>query len=80
MADRLDTNHMEASIAHLLGETSKCLALFLEKVLPSLFNDWWNEAVINTLTFQQRRWVKERGINSLTSLDLAALLRVFDQN
>lgn len=30
----MDTNHMQASIAHLLGESSKCLALFLEKVLP----------------------------------------------
>ena len=80
MADRLDTNHMQASIAHLLGKASKCLALFLEKVLPSLFNDWWNEAVINILPFQQRRRVKERRINSLTALDLGALLRVLDQN
>jgi len=71
---------MQASIAHLLGKASKCLALFLEKVLPSLFNDWWNDAVINILSFQQQRRVKERGINSLTSLDLAALLRVLDQN
>jgi len=67
-------------IPYLLVETTKYLALFLEKVLPSLYNDWWNESVINTLSFQQRRWVKERTINSLTSLDLAALLRVLDQN
>jgi len=67
-------------MAHLLGEASKNLARFLEKVLPSLFDDWWNEAVVNILSFQQRRRVKERGINSLVSLDLAALLRVLDQN
>ena len=67
-------------MAHLLCEASKNLARFLEKVLPSLFDDWWNEAVVNILSFQQRRRVKERGINSMASLDLAALLRVLDQN
>jgi len=80
MVDRLENNSMQASMAHLLGEASKYLALYLEKVLPPLFNDWWNEAVVNILSFQQRRRVKDRGINSLTSLDLAALLRILDQN
>ena len=80
MADRLENNSMQASMAHLLGEASKCLALYLEKVLPLLFKEWWIEAVVNILSFQQRRRVKGRGINSLTSLDLAALLRILDQN
>ena len=80
MADRSDTDRMQASMAHLLGEASKNLAHFLEKVLPILFEDWWNEAVVNALSFQQQRRVKKKGINSLPSLDLAALLRVLDQN
>ena len=71
---------MDNNLNSLLQKATISLAAYLEKVLPSLFNDWWNEAVINILSFQQRRWVKERGINSLTSLDLAALLRVLDQN
>ena len=71
---------MQTSMAHLLGEASRNLARFLEKVLPGLFDNWWDEAVVNILSFQQRRRVKERDINSLASLDLAALLRVLDQN
>ncbi|HOP08467.1 MAG TPA: hypothetical protein PLF13_14435, partial [candidate division Zixibacteria bacterium] len=39
------TNRMQASMAHLLGEASKNLARFLEKVLPDLFEDWWNELI-----------------------------------
>jgi hypothetical protein len=39
MADRPDTNQMQASMAHLLGKTFKNIARFLEKVLPSLFNE-----------------------------------------
>ena len=71
---------MDNNLNSLLQKATISLAAYLEKVLPSLFNDWWNETVINILSFQQRRRVKERGINSLTSLDLAALLRVLDQN
>ena len=78
--DRLDTNRMQASMAHLLGEESKSLARFLEKVLPGLFDDWWNEAIVNVLSFPQQRRIREKGINSLASLDLAALFRVLDQN
>ena len=80
MADRLENTNIQASMAHLLGEASKYLAIYLGKELPPLFSDWWNEAVVNILSFQQRRRVKDRGINSLTSLDLAALLRILDQN
>ena len=71
---------MPDSIDHLLKETSKQLARFLGSTLPPLFTDWWNDGVINVLSFQQRRRVKELEINSLESLDLAALLKVFDQN
>jgi len=70
----------QASIVQLLNEASKCLAVFLEKVLPSLFNDWWNEAVVNNLSYQQQRRVEQHNIVSLGSLDLAALIRVLDQN
>jgi len=71
---------MQASMSGLMSEVSKSLASYLEGVLPPLFSDWWNEAVLNILSFQQQRRAKERGINSLASLDLAALLRVLDQN
>ncbi|MCY4552031.1 MAG: SNF2-related protein [Candidatus Poribacteria bacterium] len=71
---------MPDSIDHLLKETSKQLARFLGSTMPPLFTDWWNDGVINILSFEQRRRVKELEIDSLTSLDLATLLKVFDQN
>ena len=67
-------------ISRLLQKATMNLAAYLEKILPSLSIDWWNESVINSLTFQQRRRVNEQGINSLNSLDLAALLRVLGYN
>ena len=80
MADQFNEQHTQATISKLLGEVAKQLTLFLEKVLPTLFADWWKEAILNGLSFQQRRRMEQRGIASLGALDLAALLRVLDQN
>ena len=71
---------MERNMNDLLRKTTVFLANFLERTLPSLFEDWWNKAVVANLSFQQQRRVEERHINSLTSLDLGSLLRVFDYN
>ena len=76
----IDANSIHASVTTLFNGTTKYLALFLEKILPSLFDDWWKQAVVNNLSFQQRRRIEQRNIESLASLDLAALLRVLDQN
>ena len=36
--------------------------------------------MVNRLTFQQQRLLEEKRIQNLKGLDLAAVLRVFDQN
>jgi superfamily II DNA or RNA helicase len=74
------TTDMQKLISVFLTETTKQLALFLEGLLPALFDDWWNQAVLNSLSFQQQRRIEQRNIGSLAALDLAALLRVLDQN
>lgn len=78
MAD--DSQRIQASVTKLLSEAAKQLALFLEKVLPTLFEDWWKQAIVNNLSFQQGQRLEKHNIKSLVSLDLAALLRVLDQN
>lgn len=76
----VDSNQIHASMTALMSEATKYLSLYLEKLLPSLFDDWWKQAVVNNLSFQQRQRMDQRSINSLASLDLSALLRVLDQN
>lgn len=48
--------------------------------MPQLSNDWWKRYVLTALTFQQSDRVKQLGITDLAGLDLAALLRILDQN
>ncbi|MGE0082798.1 MAG: helicase-related protein [Desulfococcaceae bacterium] len=69
-----------SSLSDLLHEASVYLVRYLEKILPGLFNDWWKDGVMNTLSYQQQRRLEQQGINALGGLDLAALLRVLDQN
>ncbi len=56
------------------------LARFLGAQLPQLADDWWKKHVEARLSFQQQRMVLEQGLTTLRQLDLAALLRVLDQN
>ena len=71
---------VHGEVAKHLSDVGGQLVAFLEKVLPPLFDDWWKKAVINTLSFQQKRRTEQRNITSLGGLDLAGLLRVLDQN
>lgn len=80
MVNQIDTQPIQVSITRLLGECTKQLTLFLEKVLPQLFDDWWEQGVVNNLpTYQQQR-IGQSNLKSLGSLDLYALLKVIDQN
>jgi len=56
------------------------LAEFLQKELPKLSDEWWEKYVFERLSFQQQRIVEEKKLYELRALDLAALLRVLDQN
>lgn len=46
--------------------------------LPAIRPDWWSVLVVANLTEQQQRILRSRRSDSLESLDLAALLRVFN--
>ena len=71
---------MDYKLHKLLDRMAKALASYLDRLLPSLFDDWWKNAVLDNLSFNQQRRVEQKGIFSLSSLDLAALLRVLDRN
>lgn len=64
----------------LLLAFAETLCTWLETRLPALGPNWWNSHVVDRLTFQQQRMLQERRADSLRELDLAALLRLFDQN
>ncbi len=64
----------------ILGDVAAAIAAVLQRELPQLGPDWWQSNVVDRLSIQQQRLVNERRVESLSGLDLAGLLRVFDQN
>ena len=54
---------------------------FLNQHLPSIGGDnWWETHVFRQLSYSQQGHIRTKGIDDLSKLDLAALLRVFDRN
>ena len=72
---------------NIAGKFSKLLLLATEKIsswlqseLPTCDEKWWDSFVISALTYQQKQRVERTNITSISQLDLAALLRIFDRN
>jgi len=71
---------MYTTVVGFLNETAREVCRYLGDVLPLISETWWKDLVLPRLTYQQQRFVEQRNITSLAGLDLAALLRVLDQN
>ena len=59
-----------------LHTATRELCGWLNKMLPRVTDDWWDECVINNLSYAQREIAAEKNFTKLEHLDLAALLRV----
>lgn len=62
----------------LIPATTKSLAAWLSKVMPQIGENWWQDHVIERLTYAQQRQAQERNFREIADLDLAALLSVID--
>ncbi len=68
------------SIHQVLDDVASAIANVLQLELPQLGQNWWQTNVVDRLSVQQQRLVNGRHVSALSELDLAGLLRVFDQN
>ena len=56
------------------------LGKWLNKRLPQITANWWDELILNNLSTLQKEKVLSSNVQELSGLDLASLLRVFDRN
>lgn len=63
-----------------LYSATRELCAWLNKMLPRVGEDWWENCVLENLSFNQRHNAEEREYTKLEDLDLAALLRVADKS
>jgi len=76
----MQASNMAGKISELLHLSVQYLAGWLEAELSLIEEDWWKSMVLPKLSHQQAQRVGRLHIFSLGQLDLAALLRVLDQN
>lgn len=67
-------------INELLYSATDLCCVWLSKMLPRVSDQWWNECVLSSLSFNQSQLAQERNYTDLSQFDLAALLRIIDKN
>lgn len=56
------------------------LARWLGDILPKTSSEWWQDCVLQKLSYSQGEIAKSKGISKLEDFDLAALLRIADKS
>lgn len=60
--------------------SAKVLEEWLGKLLPKTSDEWWEECVMEKLSYNQRETAMSKGFTRLGNFDLAALLRIADKS
>ena len=76
----MDTAYITSKMNEFMFRLSERMGKWLNKKLPRITENWWDELVLSNLSMLQREKVLSSDIHELSGLDLASLLRVFDRN
>lgn len=76
----MDSAYIVTKVNEYLHLATGALADWLMTLLPKATEQWWDECVLDKLSFNQREMAKSKSFTNLTDFDLAALLRVADKN
>lgn len=76
----MDNDYIVSHMHTHLHTASIVLSEWLGTLLPRASEDWWEECVINNLSYNQREVARAKGYTKLEDFDLAALLRIADKS
>lgn len=76
----MDNNLVISKINAYLRQATLDMTDWLLKILPQISDKWWDECVIDKLSFNQKNIMQQKNITKLEEFDLAALLRIADRN
>ena len=71
----MNNSYIISKMNEFMFQLSKTMGDWLSYRLPKFTDNWWNELVVNNLSFLQRTQVENAGVNTLDGLDLASILR-----
>ena len=76
----MENEQIVSKMGSFLHTASILLANWLNEVLRETSSSWWDDCVMDKLSYAQREIAKNRDFKSLDEFDLAALLRIADKN
>ena len=76
----MDNDQIVSRMNTYLHTSANVLADWLGCLLPRASDDWWEECILDKLSYNQREMAIERGFTELGQFDLAALLRLADKS
>ena len=76
----MDDQYIVSKINEYLHQATGLLVAWLDGKLRRVSDDWWNECVLDRLSYRQREIAIEKGFKELSDFDLAAVLRIADKN
>ncbi len=76
----MDEKHIVSKVNEYLHAATKELCTWLQKMLPRVTENWWQECVISNLSYTQKQLALDNGYTKLEQFDLAALLRITDKS
>lgn len=76
----MDDRKIVSKMNEYLYAATKELCAWLNKMLPRVSDEWWQECVLSNLSHAQRNMAEENEYSSLEEFDLAALLRIADKS
>lgn len=76
----MDKQSIVSKMNFYFHEAAAALAKWLEEMLPKAAENWWDDCVLNSLSYTQRELAKSKGFSKLSDFDLAALLRIANKS
>lgn len=76
----MDDQYIVSKMNEYLHQATGLLVTWLGKMLPRVSEDWWNECVLDRISYRQQEIAIEKGFKELADFDLAAVLRIADKN
>ena len=76
----MNDSYIISKMNEYMFQLNERLGKWLNKRLPQITANWWDELVLNNLSTLQKEKVLNSYVQELSGLDLASLLRVFDRN
>lgn len=76
----MDNQSIVSKMNSFLHESATSLVAWLDGILPKVAETWWEDCVLNSLSYTQRDIAVSKCYSKLADFDLAALLRIANKS